>query len=67
MPTDVLRECWDALLRRYHARLSAAGVCGYGLEQCRFHYRQSLYQTTRILVSPSEKRRLSWTHPGTSF
>ncbi len=42
MPTDVLRECWDALLRRYHARLSAAGVCGYGLEQCRFHYRQSL-------------------------
>jgi hypothetical protein len=45
MPTDVLRECWDALLRRYHARLSAAGVCGYGLEQCRFHYRQSLLYT----------------------
>jgi len=42
MPTDTLRDCWDVLLRRYHARLSAAGVHGYDLQQCRFHYRQSL-------------------------
>jgi ecdysteroid kinase len=45
MPAAVLRECWDVLLRRYHRRLAAAGVCGYGLEQCRFHYRQSLLYT----------------------
>jgi hypothetical protein len=45
MPTDVLRECWDLLLRRYHARLSATGVRGYALEECRFHYRQSLLYT----------------------
>ena len=45
MPTDTLRDCWDVLLRRYHARLSAAGVRGYGLEECRFHYRQSLLYT----------------------
>jgi hypothetical protein len=45
MPTDALRECWDLLVRRYHARLSAAGVVGYDLEECRFHYRQSLLYT----------------------
>jgi len=45
MPTDELRESWDMLLRRYHARLSVAGVRGYGLEECRFHYRQSLLYT----------------------
>ena len=45
MPTDTLRDCWDVLLRRYHARLSDAGVRGYGLEECRFHYRQSLLYT----------------------
>ena len=45
MPTGTLRDCWDMLLRRYHARLSAAGVRGYGLEECRFHYRQSLLYT----------------------
>jgi len=45
MPTDTLRDCWDMLLRRYHARLSAAGVRGYDLHQCRFHYRQSLLYT----------------------
>jgi len=45
MPTDTLRDCWDVLLRRYHARLSAAGVRGYDLHQCRFHYRQSLLYT----------------------
>lgn len=45
MATDTLRECWDRLVRRYHARLSAAGVRGYDLEQCRFHYRQSLLYT----------------------
>jgi len=45
MPTDTLRDCWDVLLRRYHARLSGAGVRGYDLHQCRFHYRQSLLYT----------------------
>jgi hypothetical protein len=45
MPTSALRKSWDLLLRRYHARLSAAGVHGYGVEECRFHYRQSLLYT----------------------
>jgi hypothetical protein len=45
MATEALRECWDELVQRYHARLSAAGVVGYDLEQCRFHYRQSLLYT----------------------
>src|SRR5215813_2410393 len=45
LPRTALRDCWDMLLRRYHARLSAAGVRGYDLHQCRFHYRQSLLYT----------------------
>jgi aminoglycoside/choline kinase family phosphotransferase len=45
MDTDALRECWDSLVRRYHQRLLAAGVQGYGMEECRFHYRQSLLYT----------------------
>jgi aminoglycoside phosphotransferase (APT) family kinase protein len=45
MATEALHDCWDSLVRRYHARLSAAGVRGYDLEQCRFHYRQSLLYT----------------------
>ena len=46
MHTNTLRNCWDVLIRRYHARLSAAaGVRGYDLDQCRFHYRQSLLYT----------------------
>ena len=45
MATDDLRHCWEELLGRYHARLTAAGVSGYDLEECRFHYRQSLLYT----------------------
>jgi len=45
MTTETLRECWDQLIRRYHARLSATGIRGYDLDQCRFHYRQSLLYT----------------------
>jgi Phosphotransferase enzyme family len=45
MATDDLRQSWDVLLRRYHARLTAAGVDDYDLEECRFHYRQSLLYT----------------------
>jgi aminoglycoside/choline kinase family phosphotransferase len=45
MATETLRQCWDQLVQRYHARLSAAGVRGYDLDQCRFHYRQSLLYT----------------------
>ncbi|MDQ1517416.1 MAG: hypothetical protein QOE80_3246 [Actinomycetota bacterium] len=45
MATDALRECWDVLVRRYHARLLAGGVGGYDLDECRFHYRQSLLYT----------------------
>src|SRR5437899_625148 len=45
MATDALRECWDLLVQRYHARLRAGGVGGYDLEECRFHYRQSLLYT----------------------
>ena len=45
MGTDRLRDCWDFLVRRYHSRLLALGVRDYGLEECRFHYRQSLLYT----------------------
>jgi hypothetical protein len=45
MPTDALRQGWDLLVQRYHARLQAGGVGGYDLEECRFHYRQSLLYT----------------------
>jgi len=45
MTADALRGCWDFLVRRYHARLLAGGVQGYDLEECRFHYRQSLLYT----------------------
>ena len=45
MATDALRECWDRLVQRYHARLQDGGVVGYELEECRFHYRQSLLYT----------------------
>jgi aminoglycoside/choline kinase family phosphotransferase len=43
--TAALRESWEPLLRRYHERLLAAGVTGYGWEQCLVHYRQSLLYT----------------------
>jgi aminoglycoside/choline kinase family phosphotransferase len=45
MATDALRGCWDTLVGRYHARLLTNGVQGYELEDCRFHYRQSLLYT----------------------
>jgi aminoglycoside phosphotransferase (APT) family kinase protein len=45
MDSDALRECWDTLVRRYHDRLLTNGVGGYDLEECRFHYRQSLLYT----------------------
>ena len=47
MDVTTVREWWDPLVRRYHARLSTAGIRGYDLEECRFHYRQSvLYALT---------------------
>lgn len=45
MGTDDLRRSWDPLLQRYHSRLLAVGVSGYDLEECRFHYRQSVLYT----------------------
>jgi thiamine kinase-like enzyme len=45
MTTPALRECWHPLVQRYHARLSAGGVRGYDLDECRFDYRQSLLYT----------------------
>jgi ecdysteroid kinase len=45
MAPDALRDCWEQLVDRYHDGLSAAGVRDYDLEQCRFHYRQSLLYT----------------------
>jgi hypothetical protein len=45
MTTEVLRDSWQDLLARYHQRLLANGVRDYDLEQCRFHYRQSLLYT----------------------
>jgi hypothetical protein len=45
MATDALRDSWERLLSRYHQGLVDRGVRGYDLEQCRFHYRQSLLYT----------------------
>jgi hypothetical protein len=45
MTTDALRDCWPQLVERYHSSLTAAGVRGYDLAECRFHYRQSLLYT----------------------
>jgi hypothetical protein len=45
MDVDALRGSWERLVARYHARLVAAGVRGYDVEQCRLHYRQSLLYT----------------------
>ena len=42
MATEKLRGCWEELVQRYHARLVAHGVRGYGLDECRYHYRQSV-------------------------
>ena len=58
MPTSALRGCWDLLVRRYHARLSAAGVRGYDLDQCRFHYRQSLLYTLAPGIAMLGRMRL---------
>jgi aminoglycoside/choline kinase family phosphotransferase len=45
MATDALRDAWEPLVARYHSRLLAGGVTGYDLDECRFHYRQSLLYT----------------------
>jgi hypothetical protein len=42
MDSADLRQHWEALLRRYHARLVARGVSGYGWEACLAHYRQNI-------------------------
>jgi hypothetical protein len=42
MDADALSTAWEPLLRRYHERLSAAGVTGYGWDECVTHYRQSV-------------------------
>lgn len=48
------------------ARLSAAGIRGYDLDQCRFHYRQSLLYTLapesrlgRMQLRGGDARRLA--------
>jgi len=42
--TDVtlLREHWETLLRRYHARLADHGVEDYSWDECQRHYRQNV-------------------------
>ena len=42
MDHHMLLDCWELLVGRYHARLLARGVGGYALQQCLFHYRQSV-------------------------
>ena len=42
MDIDALDRHWEALLRRYHQRLCANGVGGYGWDECRAHYRQNI-------------------------
>jgi aminoglycoside/choline kinase family phosphotransferase len=41
MEPDLLREHWEALLRRYFEGLRERGVAGYSWEQCQEHYRQN--------------------------
>ena len=41
----LMRGSWEGLVGRYHERLVELGVRDYDLEQCRFHYRQSLLYT----------------------
>ena len=45
MAIDALRDAWEPLVARYHERLLAGGVTDYDLDECRFHYRQSLLYT----------------------
>lgn len=42
MNSDDLSRHWQTLLRRYHARLCANGVTGYGWDDCLQHYRQNI-------------------------
>jgi len=42
MDGDLLSTHWEPLLRRYHDRLVANGVSGYGFDECVEHYRQSV-------------------------
>lgn len=41
MDSGQLRDSWEPLLRRYHARLLDGGVSGYSWSDCREHYRRS--------------------------
>lgn len=45
MGLDLLRDSWEAILQRYHARLIGQGVLGYSWEQCLRDYRQNILYT----------------------
>jgi hypothetical protein len=42
MDSELLAAEWEPLLRRYHSALEAAGVEGYGWDECLEHYRQNI-------------------------
>jgi hypothetical protein len=42
MAAEDLEDHWQPLLRRYHDRLGARGIGGYGWDECVEHYRQSV-------------------------
>jgi hypothetical protein len=42
MNVELLSANWEPLLRRYHERLLAGGVSGYGFDECVEHYRQNI-------------------------
>jgi hypothetical protein len=42
MDSADLAAHWESLLKRYHERLTSAGVDGYDWDTCREHYRQNI-------------------------
>ncbi|MEO1060222.1 MAG: phosphotransferase [Actinomycetota bacterium] len=41
VPTEIARDSWESLLRRWLDRLADLGVTGYGFDEAVRHYRQS--------------------------
>jgi hypothetical protein len=59
MSVGLLRNNWRDLLSRYHSRLIANGVTGYGFEECLHHYRQSLLYTIAPGIAMLGRMQLS--------
>jgi hypothetical protein len=50
---EARRAVEDGLVRRYHAGLGAAGVAGYGWEQCWHDYRRGTWSGLVMAVAAS--------------